>query len=407
MKRSIELNEQSQLRRSPALVIFMTIFIDMTGFGMIIPLIPFFADSFQVGATGIGLLMASFSLMQFIFSPILGRASDSVGRRPILLLSIFISCISFILFTIAYSFFILLLSRMIAGLATEITVARAYIADITSEKERTKGMGRIGAAFGAGIIIGPAISGFLSIYGFWAPGVAAVALTLLNLLLVFFFLPESIKPSQTSLKITLNSVNGFFGKLKRAFLIPFLGIVLIIYFFEEITHSTIAIIMPLLGISFFELQPFEMSYIFMYIGVIQIIMQGFIIGRISKKFNDEELIILGILLVVMGMFTIPLFPSIAFFLIITAITASGIGMLSTVIPSFISKKTPVNEQGSVLGITQSVSSVARIFGPLIGGFAFDFTGIASPFFLNAILMLAALGLSIKVIQNKKAYAEFF
>lgn len=401
MERSIELNEQSQLRRSPALVIFMTIFIDMTGFGMIIPLIPFFADSFQVGATGIGLLMASFSLMQFIFSPILGRASDSVGRRPILLLSILISCIGFILFTIAYSFFILLLSRMIAGLATEITVARAYIADITSEKERTKGMGRIGAAFGAGIIIGPAISGFLSIYGFWAPGVAAVALTLLNLLLVFFFLPESIKPSQTSLKITLNSVNDFFSKLKGAFLIPFVGIVLIIYFLEEITHSTIAIIMPLLGISFFELQPFEMSYIFMYIGVTQIIMQGFIIGRISKKFSDEELMILGILLVVMGMFTIPLFPSIAFFLIITAITASGIGILSTVIPSFISKKTPVNEQGGVLGMTQSVSSIARIFGPLIGGFAFDFTGIASPFFLNTSLMLAALGLSIKVIQNKK------
>nr|NIO20022.1 MFS transporter [Candidatus Aenigmarchaeota archaeon] len=400
MKRGSEGEGMSRFRFSPGSVIFLTIFIDMTGFGMIIPLIPFFADTFQVGATGIGVLMASFSLMQFIFSPILGRVSDSVGRRPILLLSLLISCVSFILFTFADSFVILLLSRIIAGLATEITVARAYIADITSEEERTKGMGRIGAAFGAGIIVGPAIGGFLSIYGFWAPGSAAVALTLVNLVSVFLFLPESMTPSQRRVKVSVNSFTGIFRSLLHAFMVPLLGIVLVIYFLEEITHSTVAIIMPLLGIAFFDLQPFEMSYIFMYIGVIQILLQGVAMGRISRTLSDEKLVIVGLLLVVGGMLTLPFSPGIVFFLLLTAVMSSGMGILSTVIPSFISKKAPPREQGGVLGITHSVSSIARIFGPPLGGVMFDYAGVASPFFFNVCLLLGAVGLSVKVMKTE-------
>jgi len=184
-KRSMNMSEGILLRNgrqakwslSPTFVIVMTIFIDITGFGMIIPLLPFYAETFQAGSTALGILVASFAVMQFIFSPILGRISDSVGRRPVLLLSILISSVSFTLFTIANSFLMLLLSRIISGMATETAVAQAYISDITSKKERATGIGRVAAAHGVGFIIGPAIGGLLSVHGFWAPGLAAVILT--------------------------------------------------------------------------------------------------------------------------------------------------------------------------------------------------------------------------------------
>ncbi len=397
MKTILDLKENKRgSGLSPAFIIFMTILIDMIGFGMVIPLIPFYVKSFQVGATGIGILISSFSLMQFIFSPILGKASDKIGRKPVLLTSILVSSIGYSLFSIASSFFILLLSRVIAGMATEITVARAYIADITSKKERTTGMGRIGAAFGAGIIIGPAIGGSLSIYGFWAPGIAALTLTLSNFILVFFFLPESIRPSRPVFKINTSSIIGFFTKLMSAFLTPLIGIVLIIYFLEEINHSTIPVITPLLGISFFGLEPMEMSYIFMYIGFVQIILQGFIIGRIAKKLSDDNLIALGILFLIVGMFAISLIPNFIIFIGLTTIIACGIGILSTIIPSFISKMTPSNKQGGMLGLMQSISSIARIIGPLLGGFIFEFVGLVYVFLLNTILMTVTFGLSIKM-----------
>ena len=386
---------------SPAFVIFMTILIDMTGFGMIIPLIPFYAKTFQAGAIGIGVLVASFSLMQLIFSPILGKVSDNVGRRPVLLLSLLISSLSFILFTLANSFLLLLLSRVIAGMATEITVARAYMADITSEEERTTGMGRISAAFGAGFIIGPAIGGSLSVYGFWAPGIAAFTLTSLNLLFVFFFLPESIRHKSTSIRITVNSFFGFLSNLANVFSRPLIGIVLVIFFLEELNHSTIPVIVPLLGISFFGFRAIEMSYIFIYIGFVQIILQGFIIGRMAKKFGEDKLIILGILLVMGGMFIMPLIPDIMGFILSITAVASGIGTLVTVIPGYISKKTPSNKQGGMLGMIQSVSSIARIIGPLIAGFIFEFAGLAIPFFLGATLMMIAFCLGVKVILTKE------
>lgn len=157
---------------SPVFVVVMTLFIDATGFGMIIPLLPFYTKTFHAGSAALGILVASFSFMQFTFSPILGRISDNMGRKPILIISIFTSTASFLLFALANSFLILLLSRIAAGLATETAVAQAYIADITSKRERASGIGKVGAAHGAGFIIGPAIGGTLSVYGFSAPGFA-------------------------------------------------------------------------------------------------------------------------------------------------------------------------------------------------------------------------------------------
>ncbi|MCJ7713694.1 MFS transporter, partial [Candidatus Bathyarchaeota archaeon] len=168
---------EKRYKLNPILVIVLTVFIDIIGFGIIIPLLPFYAETFQAGPIYLGILIASFAIMQFIFAPILGRASDKFGRKPVLLLSLFVSFVGFTIFAFANSYLILLLSRIIAGVATERAVAQAYIADITDNKTRTKQMGKIGAAIGAGFIFGPAIGGALSVFGFSVPGYLAMALT--------------------------------------------------------------------------------------------------------------------------------------------------------------------------------------------------------------------------------------
>ncbi|MCW4009839.1 MAG: MFS transporter [Candidatus Bathyarchaeota archaeon] len=385
----------------------MTVFIDMTGFGMVIPLLPFYAATFQVGAFWIGVLTAAFCLMQFIFSPILGQLSDRMGRKPVLLLSILVSSASFTLFTLSNSFFLLLLSRIIAGIATEGAVAQAYIVDITNEKERTKGLGRVSAAHGAGLIIGPAIGGSLSIFGFWAPGITAVALTLLNLLFVFFFLPESIgqkHPPQRK-TVVLDYFVGLPRKIVDLISRPLIGYVLTIFFLQGIAHSTIPVILPLLGASFFGFGAVEMSYLFIYIGFTEIILQGFLIGKISRRFDDVKLIAVGALLMMLGMLFVSLSPNFLLFILSVTLVACGIGILMTVVRSFISKRSLASEQGSIMGITNSVLSIATIFGPLIGGFLFDFVGLNVPFLLNAIMLMAAFAFSIKIIQSNRGEKE--
>jgi len=376
----------------------MTIFIDITGFGMIIPLLPFYAESFQAGSAALGVLLASFSLMQFIFSPILGRISDNVGRKPVLIISILTSAASFVLFAVADSFFILLLSRIVAGLATETAVAQAYIADITSKGERASGIGKVGAAHGAGFIIGPAIGGFLSVYGFSAPGFAAVFLTLLNLLFVLFFLPESLKKERSGLLWSPKSTSSFFHKLLAAFTKPLIGTVLMIFFIVFLSFSAIPVIVPLLGVAFFGFGSVEMSYFFMYIGAVQIILQGAGIGRLTKKFGEEKLIAFGPLLLMEGIVLMPLIPNIAIFMLSLTMIASGSGIMRTVVPSFISKITPATEQGGTFGVANSVASIATVPGPLIGGSLFEFAGLATPFFASAAMLIVAFGLGCKVFH---------
>ena len=270
-------------RFSSTLVIVMTLFIDAIGYGIIILLLPYYTQTFHAGSAALGVLVASFALMQFLFSPVLGRLSDNVGRKPVLLISVLVSTLSYVIFGFANSFLLLLLSRIIAGIATETAVAQAYIADITTEKDRASGIGKVTAAHGAGFIIGPAIGGILSVYGFWAPGFAAAFLTLINLLFVIFFLPETNRNKR--LNKTTNSKNRFTNKTLDAVKKPVIGSVLVLHFVVFLAFSAIPVILPLLGIAYFALGATELSYIFIYIGIIQILLQGFALGRLSRKFG--------------------------------------------------------------------------------------------------------------------------
>lgn len=394
----LEMTKQKKLRFSSGFVIFMTMFIDASGFGMIIPLLPFYAETFQAGSTALGILLASFSIMQFLFSPILGRISDSIGRKPVLMLSILTSMASFLIFAFANSFWMLLGSRIISGLATETAVAQAYIADTTSGKERASGMGRVGAAHGAGFIIGPAIGGFLSVYGFWAPGLVAASLTLLNLVFVLFFLPESLARKDSTMLVQSIQKSSFLKRLVDAVAKPLIGAVLVIYFIVFLAFSAVPVIVPLLGIAYFGFGSVEMSYVFIYIGSVQIVLQGLVIGRLTKKVGEGKLIGFGPLLMMSGVLLMPLFPSLVIFLVSLTMIASGSGVMRTVVPSFISKITAANEQGGTLGLASSVSSIATVPGPLIGGSLFEFAGLTTPFLGSAAMLIVAFVLGCRVFQ---------
>jgi len=380
-------------------VIVMTIFIDAIGYGIIIPLLPFYTQTFQVGSTALGILVASFSIMQFFFSPMLGRLSDNIGRKPVLLISILVSTLSYVIFGFANSFLLLLLSRIIAGIATETAVAQAYIADITSEKDRASGIGKVAAARGAGFIIGPAIGGFLSVYGFGVPGFAAALLTLVNLLFVLFFLPESNRNSQLSKTAKPNSQKSSKNRMLDALKKPVIGSVLVIHFVVFLAFSAVPVIVPLLAIAYFAWESTELSYLFIYIGVVQILLQSFVIGRLTRKLSEEPLIVLGPVLLIAGLALMPLIPNVVAFFAAMTMIASGSGIMRTVVPSFLSRLTPVDEQGGILGIASSVLSIATVPGPLIGGFLFEVAGVTAAFFGSSAILAVGLAFSFRVIRN--------
>ena len=375
-------------RLSPIFVIVLTVFIDITGYGIIIPLLPFIVEEFQAGPIALGILIASFAIMQFFFSPLLGKISDAKGRKPILLLSLFISLIGFTIFSFANSYLMLLLSRLIAGIATERAVAQAYVADITDLKSRVKEMGKIGAALGAGFITGPSISAFLGGFGFSIPGFAAMSLNLINILFVLFFLPETDITSKES-RVNAFESSGYLGGIRDAFKKPFFGFIFLIFFLVTLAFGTIPVIVPLLSVEFFSFGQFELAFVFIYIGLIQIVMQGFLINALSNRLGEQKLIILGPVLMAMGAFLMPIFQNVILFFFSNSLLAAGFGIINTSVPAFLSKRISVDEQGSILGVAGSVASVANIPGPLVIGFVYAFAGYSVPFFVSSIILIVA------------------
>ncbi|MFX1411619.1 MAG: MFS transporter [Promethearchaeota archaeon] len=391
MKRPIEKPKFAQ-----QFVLLMTIFIDATGYAMVIPLLSFYTVSFNLGAFGLGILMNIFALNQFIFSPIMGRLSDKYGRRLLLLISISLSSASFFMFTLATSYYILLISRMFSGMATEISIAQAYMADITTNTRRTSGLGKVRAAFSAGVIVGPSISGFLSVYGYWAPGLIAVGLTLLNLIFVYFFLPEPERKITFNQNINHTRKSSFLTNLKNSLKKPLLPSLLFVFFIMTLSFAAIPVLMPFLTFAFFDFNEIQLSFVFIYIGALQLIMQGFLIGKLSEKIGEGLLIIFGLLSVLIAMLIMPTIPSLVLFFILVAMLSLGSGLVRTAIPSIVSKISSEEEQGGFLGVAQSVASFALIPGPLFAGFFYDYFGLGAPFYFSAILLLFAFLMSINL-----------
>lgn len=379
-------------RKPSLLVIFLTVFIDLIGFGIVVPLVPIYSRHFGASGWMIGAIIASFSAMQFIFSPIWGKLSDRHGRRPILLISTACASVSYVVFALASglenhaaALGLMLVSRLFAGACGgNITVAQAYVADISKPEERSKRMGLIGMAFGLGFIFGPAISGvMLKFFGVTAPGWAAAALCALNFILAFFILVESWKPAANPV-----AARPRFAQWSHTLAQPKIGLLILIFFLATFAFSCFESTLPLLisdnfnlGISQDATVPAgSVISLFIFCGLIAAFVQGGAIGKLVKIFGEPKLICASLVMTGTSLVLLPLIHGdgpLRWMAVLHLADKPWIEMLAVLVllslgsslsraPVFglLSNLTPANEQGATIGVAQSAGSLARIVGPL-------------------------------------------
>ena len=370
-------------------ILFVTVFIHLLGFGIIIPLLPYYAETYGAHAFHIGLLTTSFSLCQFLFAPVWGRLSDRVGRRPVLIGSLLVTAVSYLIYAAAHSLTVLFLSRMLAGTAGAVlSTAQAYVADTTTPENRTKGMGLIGAAFGMGFIFGPALGGILSQWGYAAPAYASAGLALVAAVFAYFRLGESLPPEVRAEAATRRSARTGW---REAFARPVVGTVLGLFFTATLCFAGMEAILALFTQRYFNWGPHQIGYLFAYVGVVAALMQAGIVGRLVKRFGERSLVRAGLLLMGVAFATAGVVPPMALFLVAMGLISVASGILTPSLSGLISLATPAEEQGGVLGIYQSLGSLARAVGPFLGGFVFDVVSPGAPLWMAGIVLwIAAL-----------------
>lgn len=374
-------------KKSALSLIFLTVFIDLLGFGILIPILPTFAKiELSVDETAIGVVVAVYSFVQFLFNPILGKLSDKYGRKPIIVISLFINAIGYVLFAFTTSFIILLVARIVAGIGgSSISVAQAYIADVTTKENRAKGMGVIGAAFGLGFVFGPLMGGFLSSYGYMVTGFASAAFSVLAFIVTIALLPESNvnRKALAETKRKLIDVDG----LKNVFAKPERAMLIFLFFVLTFSFANIYGTFALLGLQVYGFSDMQNGFMFGIIGLTSAIVQGGLIGRISKVVSKKNILKFGSFFIMAALALIPYGDTFLGLAIICIFLSIGTGIFQPTVLSLISEVTPEDEQGVTLGVNQSVSAMARVLGPLWGGFAFEFLGYPFPFLTGAAFTL--------------------
>ncbi|HET7497857.1 MAG TPA: MFS transporter [Candidatus Eisenbacteria bacterium] len=381
-------------------VLFFTVFIHLLGFGIIIPLLPYYAEHFGASGLTVGLLTTSFSLAQFLFAPIWGRLSDRIGRRPVLLGSLILTGVSYLVFAVATSLPVLFLSRIFAGIAgATLSTAQAYIADTTTAENRTKGMGMIGAAFGMGFIFGPAMGGVLSKWGFSVPAYAAAGLATVAFLFAMFRLRESLPPEEREAAARRRENAATF---REALARPVVGLVLVLFFVTTLCFSGMEAILALFCERFFAWGPHQIGYLFAYVGVVAAVMQAGIVGALAKRFGERALVRAGLLLMGAAFITAGIVPPLAIhdpthvvggvlatFFAVMGVIAIGSGLTTPSLSSLVSLATPADEQGGILGVYQSLGSLGRATGPFLGGLVFDVVSPGAPLWIAGSVMVVA------------------
>ena len=380
---------------SPLVILFVTVFIDLLGFGIIIPLLPFYAESFGASAFAIGLLGTSFSLMQFLFSPIWGRWSDQIGRKPIILIGLLGSCLSYVTMALAGSLTLLFVARVVGGIAgANIPTAQAYIADVTTPENRARGMGLMGAAFGLGFIFGPAIGGLLSRFSPETPMWCAAALCFANFVAAWFLLPES-RPASASTR-SLSRMEAF----RHAMTQPTLLLILALYFIVTMAFSAFEATFALFTEARFGFTAASIGFLFAFIGAIIALIQGVFIGRVVKRVGERRVIpgaILGIAISI-GMLTVVW--SVPTLLAALGLLAMGMGFNNPSLSSLVSKLSHEDDQGGILGLASSLASLGRVVGPAWGGYLYDAYGMTTPYLGAAGLMLVAFAVSFAGLRSR-------
>jgi multidrug resistance protein len=386
--------------KSSLTIIFVTVFIDLVGFGILIPILPTFATKeIHISDFQIGIVVAIYSFMQFLFNPIMGKVSDKIGRKPVIIFSLFLNSVSYVIFAFTNSFLLLLFSRVIAGIGgSNIGVAQAYIADITSKHNRSKGMGVIGAAFGLGFVFGPLIGGMLSKYGYEVVGFLAAGFSFLAFLFALFILPESL---HKDLRISHTSNKVF--DLKSAIEVmkmPRVGFLVFLFFILIFAIANIYGTFALLGYKLYHFTDSQNGMLFGIMGLIGALVQGVGLKRLVDKFLDRSLLLYGSLFMGFGLLMIPYGKNFLGVALIVSFMSIGTGILQPVVLSMISKFSPQERQGAVLGINQSISAFARVLGPLWGGWTFQYIGFEFPFITGAFFTFISFGLIYFMLKNE-------
>lgn len=367
--------------------IFLIVFVDLLGFSLILPLLPYYAATFGSDALVTGFLVSSYAVAQLIGAPLLGRLSDRIGRRPVLLISIFGTFLGFLLLGFANTLWILFASRIIDGITGgNLTVAQAYITDVTDNKNRAKALGMIGAAFGLGFIIGPAVGGALSAYGYAVPAFAAATLSFLNLLAVLFFLPESLTAERRAGMSAQKRPAFTFSALWKALSRPRVGPLLHTRFFYGLAFATFQSIFALYAQMKLGLTAQTTGFVLAYVGVLSVLVQGFAIGKLTARFTDKQLIFSGSIIMALSLLAWALAPNLIVLLVIMAPMSFAGGTLNTVLSSAMTKAVYPEEIGGTLGFAASVESLTRVIAPSAGGFLLEVLGTWAPGIFGALIM---------------------
>ncbi|MFO7895063.1 MAG: MFS transporter [Longimicrobiales bacterium] len=387
------------LRTSRLAILFVTVLVDMIGFGIVLPLLPYYAEEFGASPLDVTLLIASFSAMQFIAVPIWGRVSDRLGRRPFIIAGLFASAVSYLIFGLATSLLILFVSRIAAGAAGgTISVAQAYVADTTGPEDRAHGMGMLGAASGLGILIGPAIGGYFSQFGYAVPGFIAAGLCVVNGGAAIFFLPES--PRQPDGQRTTGvaqtaqaaSLKRWVGTLTSY---PF-GLLLLVYFLSIMSFTAMTSVLALFAERAHDMDALDMGIVFSTAGATTVVVRGLIVGWLARRFGERRIVQAGTLVLSVSLLTIPLVPNALVMFAIVPLWALATGLTFPSLASLVSQETDTDSQGAMLGGQQVVGGIGRVLGPVWAGAVFEALGIRIPFYIGAVLVAVAVALALRI-----------
>jgi len=382
---------------APMALILMTVVIDLIGFGIVLPILPLWAQHFGASATEIGLLSASYAVMQVLFAPFWGRLSDQLGRRPVILITLAGSCVSAFMIGIAHTVLVLFLARILNGISgASYAAAQAYVADITTNESRARGMGLIGAAFGIGFIIGPAIGAVLSLISASTPFFFASGLAAVNLILAWRLLPESRIPG------AIRTGMGRGQMMRHALASRELGPLVWLSFFATFAFVGMEATFALLGAHRFGYGPGAMGGLFACVGIAAAVGQGVLVGRLVAREGEFTVMVWGLIGTAIGLGLLAVAVNLALVLVALAILGVCSGLAFATVTAMISHRAPEDAQGGVLGVAASTSGLARVVGPIVAGVLFEFASPAAPLVLGAVITAICVVGALKVVSRPVA-----
>jgi predicted MFS family arabinose efflux permease len=386
--------------------LFLVVFVNVLGFGLIVPLLPFYVERLGGGPQTVTLIIALYSLLQFLTAPLIGRLSDRYGRRPLMAWTMLGTVFGHVLLGIADSLWLVIVSRAILGvMAGNLGVAYAYASDITTHDQRAKAIGILSAGFGMGFMFGPGIGGLLAgdeveTANFLLPAFSAAGLSIVGLICILFVLPESLKPEDRADHPHAPKVS-MLEQIKMTFKLESVAILSIVSLLLYAAWSMLLAIFALWANRVLDHGPKEIGFVFMYMGLIGTITQLTLIGPLAKRVGEMQVILFTVLTMVIGLLLIASATNLIMTLLAMTVLAASHSVFTPMTTSVVSKHASSKDRGTVLGIFQGFGSLGRVVGPAVSGFAFSHLGYSSPYFIGAAVMLPCCVLTLMMIRQSK------